>query len=106
MVKYYTFILTFLLIWSTCMPCNDINTSRAKTDVQMSGKLNDQDHSGLQHVDGCGPFCTCACCSMVVNFNFQHVGSTLIVYKSVKLNSRYLFYAPNGIAMSIWQPPQ
>ena len=103
-MKIFAFILAFILLALSVMPCMDateVNDSMAKTAISKPG---DQHRHGDS--DNCSPFCSCSCCSVLVTYQAL---SFYYLHKPVIQAKKYSAYKPSfysEISFSIWQPPK
>ncbi|WP_394345156.1 DUF6660 family protein [Flavisolibacter ginsenosidimutans] len=104
MKKALVYLLAFIVLVVSCIPCSDTRASRfdsgAKTVLdQTSGQHNDKD-------DLCPPFCQCNCCT---NVSINHVLASQELAPLFELHQKFPItpsYALQMVAYAIWQPPQ
>ena len=59
-MKFFTFIMSFFLLYLSCLPCGDSKECNVKAPVEISANDNHQQHN--HESEACSPFCTCSCC--------------------------------------------
>jgi len=103
-VKLFAFILAFLVLGLSCLPCVDdvlaTNACKGKAEIVTQHNQNDQDHS-----DSCSPFCQCACCA---GFSFNHSFPALNI-PSITFCKDFASYFPENImeiSLPVWEPPR
>ena len=96
----------------TLMPCGDYeqygfhdheNVSPTLDHVQTEGA---HDHDHHDEADTCSPFCICACCGVVYNFEFNVV---VLPEAAVQMDKKFPSYASNIYSnefLFIWKPPK
>jgi hypothetical protein len=103
-VKSFAFILAFLVLGLSCLPCLDdvfaMNAGKEKMEITKKHNQDRQDHN-----DACSPFCQCACCT---GFSINHF---IVLVPAIQLFSNnliccFLSSEAIGIALPVWQPPQ
>lgn len=103
-MKYLFFIMGFLLLYLSCLPCGDSRECNVNAQVKFSATDNHQEHKHTSET--CTPFCTCSCCAAsAFNGSFSKIQISKIVFQSEK----YPLYdiAFNTAAYySIFQPPK
>lgn len=103
-VKIFAFIMAFLVLALSIMPCADKGVSasdgKAKTEITKSTQ-----HSENPQQDECTPFCHCTCCAC---FSINHfiASITHITPYLDKTKAAYLPADVIEIALPIWQPPK
>ncbi len=101
-MKFFAFIMAFLVLALSVMPCADSYAMDNKEKNEVSKSANQQDED---QQDECSPFCHCTCCA---GFSVNHciaAIATIPIYASNHLSS----FLPSdiiGITSPIWQPPQ
>ena len=103
-MKLFTFIMSFFLLYLSCLPCCDSKECNVKAPVEISANSNHQQHNHNSEI--CSPFCTCSCCATSA---YYAPFSTAQVSKIVFQSEKYPLFnvALNAEAhYSIWQPPQ
>lgn len=104
-VKFFAFIMAFLVLWLSCLPCGDdafaINTSKQKAETVKKNTSQEEQN----HTDACSPFCQCACCP---GFSVNHTLTPISILPIIctKQFSCYLSPTTVNISLPIWQPPQ
>lgn len=104
-MKFSAFIMAFIVIWLSCLPCGDdafaVNPGKLKTETVK--KSNQQE--GQNHTDACSPFCQCACCP---GFSVNHTLNTISTLPIIctKQFTSCLSSTPINVSLPIWQPPQ
>ncbi|WP_394333524.1 DUF6660 family protein [Cnuella takakiae] len=103
-MKILGFIMAFLVLVLSCLPCADQGMSSGIKDVkhELVKKMKSPE-SGDE--DSCSPFCQCSCCP---GFSIAH---PLLAYDFSTKHISLLFPPPTsskqiGIPLPIWQPPQ
>lgn len=103
-MKFFAFIMAFLVLSLSVMPCADagaaIKDTKAKTEITKT--TDQQDHNDA---DACSPFCHCACCA---GFSINHfiAALTIIPPYSSTTKSSFLHSDVIEVVLPIWQPPQ
>jgi len=104
MMKVFGYILAFLVLALSCLPCADEGVSINAKNVkhELVKKVNNPENG---EEDNCSPFCQCSCCP---GFSLAH---PLIVHDFSIGHINQLFPAPVsskqiGILLPVWQPPQ
>ena len=102
-MKFFAFIMAFLVLALSVMPCADTdaeNDSKAKTTIAKSSQQKENPQQ-----DDCSPFCSCTCCAC---FSVNHfiVSVNYLSSFSEKAIAAYLPADLIEIAFPIWQPPQ
>jgi hypothetical protein len=100
-MKIFTFIMAFIVIALSCMPCADAGA------VQVAAKMEvKKSHTPEKnHNDACTPFCQCACCAgFSINHFIAKISSPHIIQSS-EYSSEFLS-STFTISLPIWQPPQ
>ncbi len=102
LMKFFAFIMAFLILALSVMPCADANAVDVKAKTEFS--KHSQPHPE-NHPDACSPLCACNCCSGVAFFSAIKKTGLVSLYVSPVYNSDI---APRlfSIALPIWQPPQ
>lgn len=103
-MKFFTFIMAFLVLALSCLPCADqdvdVKDNNAKTELSKS-----TDGAHKSHDDCCSPFCHCSCCSTylvaqsIPFFAFTRVYSS--AYFETLVDDDLI-----EISLPVWQPPQ
>lgn len=103
-MKIIAFILAFLVLALSVMPCADTynagNDSKAKTELTKSNQDRDNPKQ-----DDCSPFCQCSCCA---GFCINHFITSIVITipGGSKTQTAFLPAGTLEIAFPIWQPPQ
>jgi hypothetical protein len=100
-MKIVFFILGFLLLYLSCLPCGDSVECNDQTEMKITAADNQHEHQS----EACTPFCTCSCCAVSAFYSFYKFPASKIVFLSEKfllLNED----ADTEVFSSIWQPPQ
>ncbi len=103
-MKLICLLISVYILYLVSLPCIDGPSCINDSQVNQT-QPHDQSHDSDQHVDGCSPFCICACCSISVvltAFHFEstpffspvHIDFILKEGKSVKYFHR------------VWEPPK
>jgi len=104
-MRFFSFIMAFLVLWLSCLPCADeafaMDTGKVKVEIV---KKNSQQQE-QNHKDACSPFCQCACCTgFSMNYTLAFASSLPIICK--KQFACHLPATTVKISLPIWQPPQ
>lgn len=89
----------------SCLPCSDTNAvsrSRAHAEPVILAPHPSQN----AHLDLCGPFCTCSCCSVTQSNQKVFLFELVILKPLLSYRDNYSSASPITIALPIWQPPQ
>ena len=70
-MKLFAFIMAFMVLVLTVIPCVDVPEDHAVQKIELSNTTSDHHHSDADH---CSPFCTCHCCQ--ASFNITDVSVT------------------------------
>ena len=104
-MKIFAFIMAFLVIGISCLPCADgdfaISTSKMKAEQVVTTPLPED----ANHNDECSPFCQCSCCASI---SIKYI-SSIIAEPFCKDDRLFIVHKPNNIiqvSLPIWQPPQ
>lgn len=102
-MKLFAYIMSFLILAMSCMPCMDASAS---IDNETKTVVSAASHQSFpKDSDNCSPFCICKCCSGFVVITL----STQISYLKPLLIQKkplYLSEKISSISLPIWQPPQ
>lgn len=104
-MKYLTFIMAFLILGLSCLPCADnaytMNAGKAKSEmIKKASTENETDHN-----DDCSPFCNCTCCAgFSINHSIASI-SSIVVFSSNRFSS-YLPANISEVSFPVWQPPK
>ncbi|MEO5948166.1 MAG: DUF6660 family protein [Chitinophagaceae bacterium] len=103
-MKFFSLILSFLLLYMSCLPCGDTQECNEKALQTIVATNNHQDH---QHsTEACTPFCSCSCCSASV------VSQPITKNQLAKIfadTPKFPFQTDSFLSQefsSIWQPPK
>ena len=105
-MKILVFILSFIMLGLSCLPCSDKNAFLASSQTSVENTISTNQHHQNDHQDLCNPFCSCSCCGVtqvnpkVSSFEFE------IVKPASSYTDSYLSASTITIALPIWQPPQ
>ncbi len=99
-MKFLAFIMAFLVLTLSVMPCADTNEGKAKNELSKSG----HQQKDAQQED-CSPFCTCTCCAGFSINHFIAALSSIPAYEP-NLTTSFLSLQTMEVALPIWQPPQ
>ena len=103
-MKLFTFIMSFFLLYLSCLPCVDSNECNPKAPVEISAYDNNQQHNHEAEI--CTPFCTCSCCPASAFYSaLSKVQCAKLVFKSDKF-PLYNIAFNTEVFCKIWQPPQ
>jgi hypothetical protein len=87
-MKYFAYILSFIVIALTVNPCID---GLKDSTLQKSEISHSQDNSNHQNdTDHCSPFCTCQCCQ-----SSFFVSNIKAASPAAELEIRYIEYSPS-----------
>ena len=103
-MKIVFFILGFLLLYMSFLPCGDSVECNAKTEMRITTTDNHQQHE--HQSEACTPFCSCSCCAASAFYStLSKIQASKIVLLSEKfpLNNED---ADADVFSSIWQPPK
>ena len=104
-MKFFAFIMAFLILGLSHLPCADeaFSTSVGKVKSELFKTPVQQNET--DHKDDCTPFCNCTCCAgFSVNHCIASI-SAIIVFSSKKFSS-YLPANTSEVSIPVWQPPQ
>jgi hypothetical protein len=103
-MKFLFFILSFFLLYLSCLPCSDSTEANAKSEVKISVSTNQQEHSNSN--EACTPFCNCSCCAASAFYSpLNKVQDAKIVFQPEKF-PLYNESFNSEVSYSIWQPPK
>lgn len=102
-LKIFAFILSFLVLALSFIPCADgVFANDANKQTSIIKDSHEQDHD---MDDDCSPFCHCSCCAgFSVNHTLATVTTITLFLESPETN--FLSSEVIAIALPIWQPPQ
>ena len=108
-MKILAFIMAFLVLALSVMPCADTgvpaNDGKPKTELAKSNTQKGDTHKDDTQQDDCSPFCHCACCA---GFSINHFIAS-VVHISPYESSTKTPHLPSSVldvALPVWQPPQ
>lgn len=103
-MKIFGYILAFLVLALSCLPCADKDMSIDAKNVkhELVKKVNNPENG---EEDNCSPFCQCACCPGFSIIN-PLVASDLSIDHLNKHFPAPISSKQIGIPLPIWQPPQ
>ena len=96
----------------TLMPCGDLakygahNHEEIGINIDFDHASHQPDNDHRDEADTCSPFCICACCGVVYNFEFNAV---LLPELAVQMDKKFPSYASNlnsNDFIYIWKPPK
>jgi len=96
----------------TLMPCGDLDQYGVHEHNEISQEINHSqapthhDQDQRDEADTCSPFCICACCGVIYNFEFN---SILLPEAAVQMDKKFPSYASNLYSnefLFIWKPPK
>ena len=103
-MKGLFFILSWLILFITCIPCADSQECTIKIEASVSGTNSHDQHSHA--LETCSPFCTCSCCAVsacsISAFRSQ-LGEVILE------NEKHALYDvsfKSVVGYSIFQPPK
>ncbi|HZH95629.1 MAG TPA: DUF6660 family protein [Flavisolibacter sp.] len=98
--KVFPFIMAFLVLSFSFLPCADGATPEDETPCSLAGTTADDE----PHDDACSPFCICTCCA---GFSLTTIAIAPLPFIASYNTSHSSFIAArtNSIASSVWQPP-
>lgn len=103
-MKFFAFIMAFLVLALSCMPCADVGTAikEGKTKAEITKAAQQPGHDDT---DECSPFCHCTCCA---GFSINHTSMLRAAIHSFSNNPKSSFLPSDVIevALPIWQPPR
>jgi len=102
-MKYFTFILSLLILGLSIKPCSDGNNAEDQHTDEITANHNHQNDSD----DSCPIACICNCCGMTITYQpIETVDLKLNIpipttdFSTYQSNYRFDFHS------NIWQPPQ
>ncbi|WP_092852086.1 DUF6660 family protein [Algibacter pectinivorans] len=102
-MKYFTIILSLLILVLSITPCSDGNNSEDHHKDEISANHNHQEDSD----DSCPITCICNCCGMTITYEpFQTIDLKLNIKISTIDFSTYQSNYRFDFNSNIWQPPQ
>jgi len=103
-MKFFFFLLSFFLLYLSCIPCSDSKECNRKAPAEISATDNHQQHR--HDAEACTPFCTCSCCAASAYYSpFSKAHGAKIFL----LSRKYPIYNVafnTEVYYSIWQPPK
>lgn len=104
LMKIFTIIMSFYLLWLSCIPCADRQESIGNGEQRISANADTKQQQNNNDI--CTPFCNCSCCAAsAFHQTLPHYSILKMVFQSMK----YPVYTPSfrtNISFSIWQPPK
>ncbi|MBK8787057.1 MAG: hypothetical protein IPN43_11340 [Chitinophagaceae bacterium] len=103
-MKIFTLILSFFLLYLSCLPCSDSTECNIKAPAAISATDNHQQHR--HDAEACTPFCTCSCCAasaFYTSFSKAQVNKVMPSSEKFPLYNVVFTTEANN---SIWQPPK
>jgi hypothetical protein len=100
-MRFITFILAFLVLSLSCIPCAD----GVAAGMQGGTEIAQTGHQHPQHTDYCSPLCICACCGTV---SFITVHAT-VECPVIPVPRNYVVFETSSVQdlpLPVWQPPQ
>ena len=67
-MKLFAYILSFVVLALTAIPCVDVPKDNSVQKIELSNTTSDHHQSDTDH---CSPFCTCQCCQ--ANFYISNI---------------------------------
>ncbi|HEX5152847.1 MAG TPA: DUF6660 family protein [Parafilimonas sp.] len=103
-MKIFAFIMAFLVLALSIMPCADIGMSANEGNAKTQIKESNQQKENPQQ-DDCSPFCQCNCCA---GFSVNHFIASIqaVTIYSEPSRTAHLPCELIEISLPIWQPPQ
>lgn len=104
-MRWFAIIMAIVMAVLVVLPCTDGDNSCADDKLAISAPSqhdHDQDFDDL-----CSPFCSCACCSVVM-YNLYFTAQNLTILTAVDAPQnlwRNVFVASHNLG-SVWQPPK
>ncbi|RYZ56537.1 MAG: hypothetical protein EOP49_00110 [Sphingobacteriales bacterium] len=102
-MRILTFLMAFLVLSLSMMPCADIELS-GKCDASYAQVKATERHQD-EPADNCSPFCQCSCCAGFFVNNAPAIVSAHPVLPTVAV-----FPHPGSLVLDrslpVWQPPQ
>jgi hypothetical protein len=103
-MKIFTLILSFFLLYLSCLPCSDSTECNIKAPAAVSATDNHQQHK--HDAEACTPFCSCSCCPASA---FYAPFTKMQINKVIVQSEKYPIFSVafnTGAYISIWQPPK
>lgn len=102
-MKLLAFILSFLMIGLSALPCADEDFMAGSN--QTGPALSKQHDQHDEHDDACSPFCHCTCCA---SFSINHIPftSSSLIITDARSYSSYLPGIIINYSLPVWQPPK
>jgi len=95
------FIMAFIVLGLSCMPCNDTFAASEKATIKLVEKSNPVNDSP----DDCSPLCQCQCCAAPFVQLATETPDLNILPETMSHHS-YYNKATSSMPFNIWQPPQ
>ena len=103
-MKIFVFIMSFFLLYLSCLPCSDSKECNIKAEQKVSATTNHQQHKHTS--EACTPFCTCSCCAAsAFHQPFAKQQALKQIFQSVKYHIQNDSFLSQEFS-SIWQPPK
>ena len=102
-MKLFTFIMAFIFLALSCMPCMDAQNELSVSSPQQLQSTTD--HGGHNDADKCSPLCVCGCCSTVTFLALDYKVNTAFKISSISY-STHLPFSVIEISLPVWQPPK
>lgn len=105
LMRYFAFILSLYITALSLVPCTDgMPQNFNQSDIEITTTEHDHNHSDLQ--DDCTPFCTCACCGMIMTVPSESDGdASFPISNHTAIRSLYTFDYFFDFKEGIWHPP-
>jgi hypothetical protein len=101
-MKYFAFILSFIVLALSANPCIDKPKDNTTQNSEISQSTNNNNHQN--DTDHCSPFCTCQCCQ--TNFYVSNITS---LAPSNELGISYIDYSQSFQSLELFDfyiPPK
>ena len=103
-MKFFAFIMSFFLLYLSCLPCSDSKECNIKAEQTVSASTDHQKHKHTS--EACTPFCTCSCCAAsAFHQPFAKQQALKQIFQSVKYHIQNDSFLSQEFS-SIWQPPK
>ena len=103
-MKFFFLILSFAMLYMSCLPCGDSKECNAKTEAKISATDNHEQHK--HNAEACTPFCTCSCCAASVFYSHFSKAQVNKVMLSSEIFPLHNVAFTTEAHKSIWQPPR
>ncbi|MEO7311078.1 MAG: DUF6660 family protein [Chitinophagaceae bacterium] len=103
-MKFFFFLLSYCMLYLSCLPCRDSKDCSEQADVKISAASGHQQQH--QDEENCTPFCNCACCASASCFtSFNRIAFDPFTLQSVNYpTGNTTLHATEHCA--IFQPPK